>query len=134
MLTTSKIVERIGTAAAVIFFIQEMAMNYSSPQQFEQVSVICKANIYFDGKVVSHTVLCSDGQRKTLGLIFPGSYKFETDAAERMEIIAGDCRVRIAGQSDWIGFGENNWFDVPSQSFFEIEVTQGVTEYVCSFK
>jgi uncharacterized protein YaiE (UPF0345 family) len=86
-----------------------MAMNYSSPQQFEQVSVTCKANIYFDGKVVSHTVLCGDGERKTLGLIFPGRYKFETAAAERMEIIAGDCLVQIAGQGDWIAFGENNW-------------------------
>lgn len=109
-------------------------MSYCSPQQFDQVSVTCKANVYFEGKVVSHSVIFSDGQHKTLGLIFPGRYKFDTAAAERMEIISGECRVRIAEQGDWIGFGENNWFDVPAQSFFEIEVAQGVTEYVCSFK
>lgn len=109
-------------------------MEYCSPQQFEQVAVICKANIYFEGKVVSHSVVTSDGQRKTLGLIFPGKYTFETAAAERMEIIAGHCRVRIGGQGDWIGFAENNWFEVAQNSFFEIEVAEGITEYVCSFK
>lgn len=109
-------------------------MSYCSPQQFDHVSVICKANVYFEGKVVSHSVLLSDGERKTVGIIFPGSYKFETAAAERMEIIAGECRVCIAGQGDWIGFGANNWFDVPADSFFEIEVSHGIAEYVCSFK
>ncbi|MCD6526548.1 MAG: pyrimidine/purine nucleoside phosphorylase [Desulfuromonas sp.] len=108
-------------------------MDYCSPYQFKNSTVECKANIYFDGKVVSHSLTTADGERKTLGVIFPGSYKFDTDAAERMEIIAGNCKVRIAGSGDWVGFGEDTWFDVPAKSFFEIEVSDSVTEYVCSF-
>ena len=108
-------------------------MTYHSPAQFANVTATCKANVYFEGKVVSHTIAFADGSRKTLGLIYPGSYKFNTGVAERMEIIAGACRVRIAGQSDWIGFTNGTWFDVPANSFFEIEVGEGITEYVCSF-
>jgi hypothetical protein len=70
----------------------------NAPERFDDVSVICKANIFFDGKVVSHTVLFKDGKKKTVGLIFPGSFKFNTDAPEKMEITAGNCRVRQAGE------------------------------------
>jgi hypothetical protein len=108
-------------------------MDYRSPEQFTNVVAICKANVYFDGRVVSHTITFADGSRKTLGLIYPGSYRFNTGVAERMEIIAGACRVRIAGQGDWIGFPAGTWFDVPANSFFEIEVGEGLAEYVCSF-
>ncbi|BCR06228.1 UPF0345 protein [Desulfuromonas versatilis] len=108
-------------------------MSYSAPEQFANVTVACKANIYFDGKVVSHALTLADGSKKTLGLIFPGSFKFDTAAPERMEIIAGECRVRLAGQGDWIGFAAGTWFDVPGNSFFEIVVESGIAEYVCSF-
>ncbi|HXV21504.1 MAG TPA: pyrimidine/purine nucleoside phosphorylase [Desulfuromonadales bacterium] len=108
-------------------------MSYSAPEKFEHVTVTCKANLYFDGKVASHTIAFADGSKKTLGLIYPGSFKFNTDAPERMEIIAGACRVRLAGQGDWIGFTAGTWFDVPGKSFFEIAVETGVAEYVCSF-
>ena len=108
-------------------------MDYRSPEQFANITVICKANIYFDGRVVSHTILLADGSRKTLGLIYPGSYRFNTGVAERMEIIAGACRVRVAGQGDWIDFPAGTWFDVPANAFFEIEVAEGLAEYVCSF-
>jgi len=108
-------------------------MSYQAPEQFAGVTVACKANIYFDGKVVSHGLTLADGSRKTLGLIYPGTFKFNTDAPEKMEIIAGACRVRIAGAGDWIGFPAGTWFDVPGNSFFEIEVADGIAEYVCSF-
>ena len=108
-------------------------MDYSSPESFSNATVACKANLYFDGRVVSHTVTFADGSRKTLGLIYPGSYKFNTGVAERMEIIAGACRAKIAGRGDWIGFPAGTRFDVPADSFFEVEVTEGVAEYVCSF-
>jgi hypothetical protein len=108
-------------------------MDYRSPEQFANVTATCKANVYFDGKVVSHTITLNDGSRKTLGLIYPGSFKFNTGVAERMEIVAGACRVRIAGQGDWIGFPGGTWFDVPANSFFEIEVGEGICEYVGSF-
>jgi len=108
-------------------------MTYLSPTQFANVSVTCKANLYFDGRVVSHSLTFADGSRKTLGLIFPGSFVFNTDAAEKMEIIAGNCRVKIAGQADWVGFAAGTWFDVPARSSFEIAVDSGIAEYVCSF-
>ena len=109
-------------------------MSYQAPEAFANVTATCKANIYFDGKVVSHTLTLADGNRKTLGLIYPGLYKFNTGAPEKMEIIAGACRVRIAGSGDWIGFTAGTWFDVPGNSFFEIEVADGIAEYVCSFR
>ncbi|WP_432822095.1 pyrimidine/purine nucleoside phosphorylase [Trichloromonas sp.] len=108
-------------------------MSYQAPEQFAGVTVDCKANLYFNGKVVSHALTQADGSRKTLGLIYPGSFKFNTGAPEKMEIIAGSCRVRIAGAGDWIGFSAGTWFDVPGNSFFEIEVAEGIAEYVCSF-
>ncbi len=108
-------------------------MSYASPEEFAGVTVACKANVYFDGKVVSRAATFADGSKKTLGLIYPGSFKFNTDVAEKMEIVAGNCRVRIAGQGDWIGFAAGTWFDIPANSFFEIEVTEGIAEYVCSY-
>lgn len=108
-------------------------MSYASPVKFDNVGVTCKANIYFDGKVVSHGLVFADGSRKTLGLIRPGEFKFNTDAPERMEIIAGTCRVRLAGESAWRSFAAGTFFDVPGKSSFEIAVDEGIAEYVCSF-
>lgn len=109
-------------------------MSYPIPEQFSNVTVTGKANIYFDGKVVSHAITLADGSRKTLGLIYPGSYTFNTAAPETMEIIAGSCRVRIAGQDAWQDHVAGSRFDVPAAASFTIEVAAGITEYVCSFK
>ena len=46
--------------------------------QFDNVSVKTKANIYFDGKCVSHTVMFPNGTRSTIGVIFPSSLTFNT--------------------------------------------------------
>lgn len=103
------------------------------PAQFDEVSVSTTANVYFEGKVVSHTVVFKDGTKKTLGLIYPGGYVFNTGAPERMDITAGSCRYRLKGQADWSRCDSPGHFEVPGDSSFEIEVDQGVTEYVCSF-
>jgi len=103
-------------------------------EQFSQVTVICKANVYFDGKVVSHTVLFADGSKKTLGLIYPGSYRFSTAAPERMDIVAGSCRARLEGSTEWLSYSAGSGFDVPGDSAFEIAVESGIAEYVCSFR
>lgn len=105
----------------------------TTPEKFDNVSVVCKANIYFDGKVVSHTVLAGV-QKKTLGLIYPGSFRFNTDAPERMDIIAGSCRVKIAGQTDWQTYGTGSFFRVPGKSHFDIAVDEGIAQYVCSYE
>ena len=103
------------------------------PQQFANVTVVTKANVYFDGKVVSHSVLFADGSKKTIGLIYPGSFHFGTNAAERMEIVAGACRVKLDGQTQWKDYGAGQVFEVPAKSGFDIGVKQGICEYVCSF-
>ncbi|MDZ4184569.1 MAG: pyrimidine/purine nucleoside phosphorylase [Desulfuromonadales bacterium] len=102
-------------------------------EQFHNVTVTAKANIFFDGKVVSHTILLADNSRKTLGLIYPGDYKFNVNTAEKMEIIAGSGRVRIGAEGDWQEYPVGSTFDVPAGSFFEISVAGGMVEYICSF-
>jgi hypothetical protein len=69
--------------------------------QFDNVSVKKKANIYFDGKCVSHTVLLPNGTRNTLGVIFPSTLTFSTVAPELMEINSGVCKVRLKGEESW---------------------------------
>jgi len=101
--------------------------------EFRGVTAIAKANVYFNGKVVSHTLLFPDGSRKTLGLIYPGAFHFGTNAAERMEIIASACRVKLDGASAWQTYGAGQAFEVPAKSGFDIEVAEGICEYVCSY-
>jgi len=102
-------------------------------QEFSNVTVVVKANVYFDGKVVSHTLRFADGAKKTLGLIYPGEYHFGTDAPERMGITAGSCSVTLDGSSDTRDYGAGSSFDVPANSGFTIRVAGGIAEYVCSF-
>jgi purine/pyrimidine-nucleoside phosphorylase len=102
--------------------------------KFENVTAVAKANVYFQGKVVSHTILFADGSKKTLGLIYPGEYHFGTDAAERMDISAGHCRVRLDGQSTWQEYDAGSSFRVPAKSGFDIAVASEIAEYVCSFE
>lgn len=100
--------------------------------QFDQVSVIKKSNVYFDGQCVSHTVLFPDGSRKTLGVIFPSRLTFTTAAPEVMEIVAGRCRVRLPGATGWTDYGAGQSFTVPGDSQFEIETLE-LLDYVCHF-
>ena len=103
------------------------------PTEFKNVTAVAKANVYFDAKVVSHTILFPDGSKKTLGLIYPGKFHFGTDKAERMEIVAGNCRVKLDGKPDQHTYAAGQSFDVPAKSGFDIEVTDGLCEYICSF-
>ncbi|PTY06375.1 hypothetical protein DB347_13185 [Opitutaceae bacterium EW11] len=103
------------------------------PTQFSGVTVVTKANLYFDGKVASHSVVFPDGSKKTLGLIYPGSYHFGTGAPERMEIVAGSCSVTLDGKSETKTYGANEYFDVAGKSGFTIVVASGVCEYICSY-
>lgn len=106
---------------------------HTIPDKFAGVTVFTKANVYFHGGVVSHTVLFSDGTKKTLGVIRTGSYHFATAAPERMEIVAGSCRVKLDGQGEETSYEAGTVFDVPGRSGFSIAVNEGVCEYVCSF-
>jgi uncharacterized protein YaiE (UPF0345 family) len=103
------------------------------PSQFSGVTALTKANVYFDGNVVSHSLLFPDGSKKTVGLIRPGSYHFSTDAAEMMEIIAGVCLVKIDGADHVAEFSTGSQFEVPGKGGFSITVQAGLCEYICSF-
>jgi uncharacterized protein YaiE (UPF0345 family) len=105
----------------------------SIPEQFSGVTALAKANIYFEGKVVSHTILLPDGSRKTLGLIYPGKFHFGTNQPERMEIIAGHCEVRSDSQTKTSTYSAGQVFEVAGKSGFDIEVRDGICEYICSF-
>ena len=105
----------------------------SIPTEFQGVTAVTKANVYFDGRVVSHTLLFPDGSKKTLGLIYPGTYHFGTDKAERVEIVAGSCTVTLKGSTERRSYEAGTFFDVPAQSGFDIAVESGIAQYICSF-
>ena len=105
----------------------------SIASEFRGVTAVTKANVYFDGKVVSHSILFPDGSKKTLGLIYAGKFHFGTDKAERMEIVAGSCSVKLDGQSVVNSYSAGQAFEVPTKSGFDIEVKSGICEYICSF-
>ena len=101
--------------------------------EFENVTALAKANVYFDGKVVSHTITLEDGSKKTLGLIYPGQFHFGTEQAERMEIIAGTCSVKVQGEEAATQYTEGQHFDVSAKSGFDIEIKEGICEYTVSY-
>lgn len=101
--------------------------------QFNGVSVLTKANVYFDGGVVSYTLLLPEGIKKTLGIIRPGSYHFKTGAPELMEIVDGSCRVTIDGAAAIQLQPAGSQFRVPGRGGFLIEVEGGLCQYICSF-
>lgn len=99
---------------------------------FKNAEIKRKANVYHGGHVTSRTVITTDGEMKTLGIMLPGTYRFSTQAPEVMELLQGRCRVKLGGQQDWHEYGAGESFDVPGDFHFEIEVTE-LLDYVCHF-
>ncbi|MCM8535544.1 MAG: pyrimidine/purine nucleoside phosphorylase [Lentisphaeraceae bacterium] len=100
--------------------------------KFENVTIIKQANVYFDGKVTSRTVEFADGTKKTLGIMMPGEYEFGTEAAEVMEILAGDLDVKLPGADAWQAIKGGQSFDVPGNSKFQLVIKE-ITDYCCSY-
>jgi uncharacterized protein YaiE (UPF0345 family) len=100
--------------------------------EFENVTIERQANLYFDGKVSSRTVIFPTGEKKTLGIMMAGEYRFDTAARELMEIQAGEVEVMLPGASDWQTFVAGSSFEVPANSVFDIKVL-AVTDYCCSY-
>ena len=98
---------------------------------FENVSVTKKANVYFDGQVTSRTVSFQDGSKKTLGVMLPGEYEFNTDAKELMEITSGRMEVLLPG-GQWQSIKGGESFEVPGNSSFQLKVSE-ISDYCCSF-
>jgi hypothetical protein len=100
--------------------------------EFQNVTVIKAANIYYEGKVTSRIVLFPDGSKKTLGIMFPGDYEFGTDEKEIMEIISGDLEVLLPGEKEWKTIKGGETFEVPAASKFGIRI-KTITDYCCSY-
>ena len=100
--------------------------------EFNNVTIIKKANVYFDGKVVSRTLTLPDCSVKTLGYTMPGEYDFNTAVAEVMEILDGQLDVLLPGSSDWVAVKGGGSFNVPANSNFQLKIHQA-TDYCCSF-
>ena len=96
------------------------------------VSVATQANVYFDGKCVSHSITLADGTKKSVGVILPASLTFNTGAAEIMECVAGACEYKLAGSSEWKKSGAGEKFSIPANSSFEIRVAEAY-HYICHF-
>jgi uncharacterized protein YaiE (UPF0345 family) len=101
--------------------------------QFDSVAVVKKANVYFDGKCVSHSIQLADGTKKSVGVILPATLTFNTGAPEIMEGVAGNCRVRLKGETEWKMYGAGESYNVPGNSSFDIEVVDEPYHYVCHF-
>jgi len=100
--------------------------------KFENVTAIKKANIYFEGKVTSRTILFNDGTKKTLGIILPGQYEFGTGDKEIMEVLTGTLNVLFPGSEAWITYEAGQSFEVPANSVFNVSANQ-VADYCCSY-
>lgn len=101
--------------------------------RFDNVSVVKQANVYFDGKCISHTVQFSDGSKKSVGVVLPSTLTFNTAAPEIMETVAGSVRYRRKDEAEWKTAKAGESFSVPGNSSFDIEVSGEPYHYVCHF-
>ena len=96
------------------------------------VTVTTQANVYFDGKCVSHALTLQDGRRKSVGVVLPAELTFGTAAAETMECVAGGCEYRMAGTEAWVRQQPGDKFSVPANSKFDIRVSDAY-HYICHY-
>lgn len=100
--------------------------------QIANISVTTKANVYFDGKCVSHAITFPDGTKKSVGVVLPSTLTFNTGAPEIMESVAGACEYKLAGTDAWLKSAPGEKFSVPGNSSFDIRVTEAY-HYICHF-
>ncbi len=101
-------------------------------QQYTGVTVATQANVYFDGKCVSHSITLADGTKKSVGVILPATLTFNTGAPEIMECVAGSCEYKLKGSDAWVKSSAGEKFNVPGNSSFEIRVSEPY-HYICHF-
>jgi len=99
--------------------------------KFENVTVVKEANIYYDGKVTSRTVEFADGEIKSLGIMLPGEYTFNTADKEIMEMMSGELDIKLPGE-EWKTLSTPETFEVPANSSFDLKI-KTVTDYCCSY-
>ena len=101
--------------------------------KFKNVTADSQANLYFDGKVISHGITLEDGSTKTFGVIFAGEYHFGTENAELMEVTQGNCSVVLDGEESSKTYQAGTAFEIPANSGFTITVTDESCQYICSY-
>jgi hypothetical protein len=110
-------------------------MTTTTTTQIPNVTVTTTANVYFDGKCVSHGITFADGTKKSVGVILPATLTFNTGAPEIMECVAGSCEYKLAGTDVWVQSSVGEKFSVPGDATFDIRVTAGFDayHYICHF-
>lgn len=98
----------------------------------KQVSVAKKANVHFNGKVISRSIVLADGSKQTLGVVLPGEYEFATTQAEIMQVISGEFDVLLPGQTEWVPYAEASEFHLAPNVSFSIR-TDKISEYCCQY-
>lgn len=98
---------------------------------FEGVTVNKKANVYFDGKCVSHTVTLPSGVRKSVGVILPSTLRFDLSTREVMEVVSGTAYV-VINDGEETKYEEGQSWEVQGGGFFIIRAEEPV-HYVCHF-
>ncbi len=101
--------------------------------KFDNVALTTKANVYFDGKCVSHGFVLADGTRKSVGVVLPSSLTFGTAAPEIMECVGGRCKVRMKGEEEWRTYTAGESFSVPGDASFDILVEDEPFHYICHY-
>lgn len=100
--------------------------------QFENATIIKKANVYFEGKVTSRTIVLENGEKKTLGIMLPGEYTFSTGDKEIMEVLGGKMEVKLPGTDCFVLYESGTSFEVPKNSSFDLIIKE-VSDYCCSY-
>ena len=104
----------------------------STTTQYDNVTLTTQANVYFDGKCVSHSFVLADGTKKSVGVVLPATLTFNTGAAEIMECVGGSCEYRLKGNDAWLSAKEGESFEVPANSSFDIRVGEAY-HYICHY-
>ena len=100
--------------------------------KYKNVSVDKMANIYFEGNVISRNIFLKDGSRKTLGVMLPGNYEFNTEERELMEIMSGKLNLKLQNDEEWKLIKNGMDFNIPKNSTFKVEVLE-LVNYTCSY-
>lgn len=99
---------------------------------FDNVTVVKEANVYFDGGVTSRLLIFPDGSKKSLGVMLPGEYEFGTSEKEIMEILSGELEVLLPDASEWKTVKGGEVFEVTASVKFKLKV-HGIVDYCCSY-
>jgi len=96
------------------------------------VTLTTQANVYFDGRCISHSFKTASGEDKSVGVVLPSTLTFNTGKAEIMECVAGSCEYKLKGQEQWHTVRAGEQFSIEENSSFDIKVTDSF-HYICHY-